>query len=126
MTVAKKVAAPKGLKAAGAALWRKVVDMYELRPDELVTLEKACRASDRITLMEEELDASPLMVKGSMGQPAVNPLVSEIRAHEAQVASLLARLKLPDPGVGSGGRGAAAFDAGAGCRAVALGAGAWP
>lgn len=101
MTATKKVAVPKGMKAAGAALWRKVLDLYELRPDELVTLEKACRASDRIVAMEVEL-GDRVTATGSMGQVVVHPLIAEIRAHEAQVASLLAKLKLPDPGVGSG------------------------
>lgn len=102
MTAVKKVAAPKGLKAAGAALWRKVVDLYELRPDEMVTLEKACRASDRIVAMEDEL-GDEITTEGSTGQVVVHPLIAEIRAHEAQVASLLAKLKLPDPGSGSVG-----------------------
>lgn len=102
MSAAKKVAAPKGLKAAGARLWRQVMDLYELRPDELVTLEKACRASDRIVAMESEL-GDQVTTRGSMGQVVVHPLIAEIRAHEAQVAGLLARLKLPDPGTGSVG-----------------------
>lgn len=96
----KKVAAPKGLKATGARLWRQVVDLYDLRPDELVTLEKACRASDRITAMEDEL-GDEITTRGSMGQVVVHPLIAEIRAHEAQVSTLLAKLKLPDPGTGA-------------------------
>jgi hypothetical protein len=91
-----KPAAPRGLAAVGAKLWREVVATYDLRVDELTVLEAACRASDRSALMRDELDALPLMVTGSTGQQVVNPLVAEIRAHEAQVASLLARLKLPD------------------------------
>jgi len=99
-----KVQAPKGLKAAGSGLWREVTSKYELRSDERVVLEKACRAVDRIAVMETALDGMDLIVKGSMGQPAVNPLVSEIRAHESQVAALLRSLKLPD--APEGGKGA--------------------
>lgn len=95
-----KVTAPKGLRAASAKLWRQVTTDYELRADELVTLEKACRASDRIIAMESEL-GDTVTTTGSMGQVVVHPLIAEIRAHEAQVASLLAKLKLPD----SGGQG---------------------
>lgn len=97
-----KPSAPKGLQSAGAKLWRDVVGKYDLRVDELDVLERACRASDRTAAMVEILDAEPLMVKGSMGQPVVHPLVAEVRAHEAQVASLLARLKLPDEPGGAG------------------------
>jgi hypothetical protein len=96
-----KPAAPNGLRSVGARLWRDVVGKYDLRVDELTVLEAAARATDRASLMRDELDAMPLMVTGSTGQQVVNPLVAEIRAHEAQVASLLARLKLPDDPAGA-------------------------
>lgn len=87
---------PANLNAAGSSLWSEISETYELRRDELHTLESACRAADRIALMRDELGKSPLMVKGSMGQDVVHPLVAELRAHESQVAGLLAKLKLPD------------------------------
>lgn len=90
-----KVKTPSGLGDAGAKLWEDVTGKYELRADELVTLEAACRASDRIVAMEDERDGR-VTATGSMGQVVVHPLVAEIRAHEAQVTSLLAKLKLPD------------------------------
>ncbi len=90
-----KPVAPKGLSESGAKLWREVVGKYDLRADELVVLEGACRATDRIVTMEAER-GDRVTATGSMGQIVVHPLVAEIRAHEAQVASLLARLKLPD------------------------------
>lgn len=90
-----KTPAPAGLRDDGAALWRKVTDLYSLRSDEMVTLEAACRATDRIALMRDELGDN-VTSTGSMGQVVVHPLIPEIRAHEAQVSSLLARLKLPD------------------------------
>lgn len=90
-----KTATPKGLNDDGAALWRKITGPYDLRTDELVTLESACRATDRVTLMRDEL-GDQVTATGSMGQVVVHPLVAEIRAHEAQVTSLLTRLKLPD------------------------------
>lgn len=96
-----KVTAPRGLKTVGAKLWRQITADYELRPDELVTLEKVCRASDRIVTMEDEL-GDAVTATGSMGQVVVHPLIAEIRAHEAQVSMMLARLKLPDAGGGAG------------------------
>jgi hypothetical protein len=39
----------------------------------------------------------PLMVKGSMGQPVPNGLLSEIRSHHQLVAQLLARIKTDLP-----------------------------
>lgn len=95
MTRKKTLGVPAGLNDAGEALWVKVTGKYTLRADELVTLEAACRASDRVSAMEFERDGS-VTSTGSMGQLIVHPLIPEIRAHEAQVASLLAKLKLPD------------------------------
>jgi hypothetical protein len=93
--------APAGLGKPGATLWRTVTKKYELRADELVILESACRATDRVAIMEEARDGE-VLATGSMGQIVVHPLVSEIRTHEAQVAGLLARLKLPDDAAGTG------------------------
>lgn len=97
-----KPAAPRGLEATGVALWRRVVDLYDLRADELVTLENACRASDRVVRMRTEL-GDQVTDKGSMGQTVVHPLIPEIRAHESQVTAMLARLKLPDADEGAAG-----------------------
>lgn len=95
MTRKKMLGVPAGLGEAGEALWAKVTGKYTLRADELVTLESACRAADRIVLMRAELGDS-VVATGSMGQTVVHPLIPEIRAHEVQVSSLLAKLKLPD------------------------------
>lgn len=92
---AKKV--PAGLGDSGSALWRSVSGKYELRADEVVMLEAACRAQDRVDAMERERDGA-VTATGSMGQLVVHPLVAEIRAHEAQIAGMLAKLKLPDDG----------------------------
>jgi hypothetical protein len=89
---------PAGLGVAAAAQWSAVVERYDLRPDELVTLEDVCRLSDMIA----GLDASwaemgrPLTTKGSMGQLVTHPLISEIRTHRMARNALLKQLKLPD------------------------------
>lgn len=93
------VPVPSSLDDSGKALWSDVTGKYELRADELVILEAACRASDRVVAMEAER-AGQVMTVGSMGQAVVHPLIAEVRAHEAQIAGLLAKLKLPDDGGG--------------------------
>lgn len=95
MTRKKTLGVPAGLNDAGEALWSKVTGKYTLRSDELVTLESACRASDRVAAMEFVRDGAVIST-GSMGQLIVHPLIAEIRAHEAQISTLLAKLKLPD------------------------------
>lgn len=91
-----KPTTPKGLGAAGRALWSDVTGKYELRADEVRVLEDACRERDLIKRLEDELADASLIVKGSMGQQVVNPLVSELRQHRATCASLMRQLRLPD------------------------------
>lgn len=100
-----KPSTPTGLGAAGSALWRRVVDKYDLRADELEILKSACRATERARIMEAER-GDQVTAKGSMGQVVVHPLIPEIRATEAQVAMLLAKLKLPDMPASSAGAAA--------------------
>lgn len=90
---------PEGLADAGAALWKSIADaQYELRADELRVLEDACRTADLIEdLRLEALDAQRI-VKGSQGQPVINPLISELRQYRSTLASLLRQLHLPDEG----------------------------
>ena len=86
---------PADLHASGSALWESITSKYDLRPDELVILEAACHAADRIDALEEAR-AGVVLTTGSTGQVVVHPAISEIRATEAQVSKLLASLKLPD------------------------------
>lgn len=95
MTRKKTLGVPEGLDDSGSKMWSDVTGKYTLRADELVVLEAACRAADRIVIMRAELDGD-VVTTGSMGQIVVHPLIPAILSHEAQVASLLAKLKLPD------------------------------
>lgn len=94
--MASKPSPPKGLKPAGAALWRSIVGKWDLRPDELRILREAAREVDLIDIMERELAGDKVMIAGSMGQRVVNPLITELRQHRATLAQLLRQLKLPD------------------------------
>lgn len=92
---------PEGLGVAGRRLWREVVAGYELRPDELVLLERAARTLDDVRRLEDALDGAPLTVPGSMGQTRANPLLVELRGMRALLAALLKQLALPDLGAGA-------------------------
>lgn len=87
---------PAHLAAAGRTLWRAVVDTYELRADELLVLEKACRTADDSARLDAALRDAPLMVTGSTGQQRHNPLLHEARQTRALLAALLKQLALPD------------------------------
>lgn len=97
------VSAPRGLKAKGRKLWKTITDDYDLRADELDTLEDICREADLIVMLEEELDGAELIVKGSQGQDVANPMISELRQHRATKKALWVSLKLPDEGGAAAG-----------------------
>lgn len=93
--------APEGMGVHGKRLWRDVVEVFVLRPDELVVLASACFAEERVYGIREELAKMDILVRGSMGQLVANPLLTEVRAHEGHVAAMLAKLKLRDVASGT-------------------------
>jgi hypothetical protein len=90
--------APADLGIAGQALWDSIAGAYTLRPDEVATLEDACRVTDMIAFLADEWieRGKPTMTKGSMGQDIIHPLVDKMADHRMKRATLLGRLKLPD------------------------------
>ena len=96
--------APDGLGSQGSALWKAVTGKYELRADELVTLEDACRLSDMIAALSDAWaeDGKPMTTKGSMGQLVIHPLIDKLADHRMKRSTLLAKLKLPDDQSGAG------------------------
>lgn len=87
---------PRGLAAGGARLWRDVVAVYELRPDEVVLLEKAARTVDDLAGLEAAMDGEPLTTVGSAGQLRAHPLLAELRGMRLVLSSLVRQLGLPD------------------------------
>lgn len=87
---------PAGLGEAGARLWGDVAGTWILRGDERRVLMDACSEADLVDELEEERRRGPLTVKGSMGQPAPAPALTELRAHRSVLAALLRQLHLPD------------------------------
>lgn len=83
-------------KPRAVELWSAVVARYALRQDELILLEQAARLLAVCDHLAQALAGEPLIVKGSMGQPAPHPLLGELRAHRSQLAALLRQLHLPD------------------------------
>ena len=96
--------APVGLGPSGTALWKSVVTKYDLRADELVTLEDACRITDMIAALSSAWaeDGQPMTTKGSMGQLVIHPLIDKLADHRMKRATLLGRLRLPDDTSGAG------------------------
>jgi hypothetical protein len=78
-----------------------VVSAYELRADELILLENACKTIDLIDNLEAGMTGQPLTTRGSMGQEREHPLLSEARQQRGLLRQILAQLKLPDEGAGA-------------------------
>lgn len=93
---------PDGLDLAGQQLWKRIVDKYDLRPDELVTLEDICAATDLIQTLESEwrTNGKPIITKGSMGQEVEHPIIGSIDKQRKARNALWRQLKLPDDPAG--------------------------
>lgn len=89
--------------AAGADLWESIAPNYDLRPDERRVLADACHLADVIEALRGAMTGQDLLVKGSMGQPVLNPLLAEQKTHQTALAALLRQLKLPDDAEASSG-----------------------
>lgn len=94
---------PESLADPGRELWNTIVGSYDLRSDELATLEDACATTDMIAALSASWSdlGRPLTTKGSMGQEVIHPLIGEIRTQRAARNALWRMLKLPDD-AGSG------------------------
>lgn len=86
---------PKGLGAAGRALWLGHLAEFEAEPGELVVLEHAARTADELGRLSAAIAGGELVVAGSTGQPRAHPLLAEVRAHRDLLARLVARLAPP-------------------------------
>lgn len=96
-----KARAPKGLKPAGKALWKAIIDGLEpgwgLDSRELHSLERACRCEDDMRALEKVIDRDGPMAAGSKGQAVVHPAVLECRQLRLTQLRLLSALELEDP-----------------------------
>jgi hypothetical protein len=104
MSDSSKPAPPETLRDAGKALWSAVVGTYDLRVDELRTLEDACGATDMLADLEAGWieQGRPFMSKGSMGQEVEHPLIGSIDKMRKTRQAFLRQLKLPDDSSGAG------------------------
>jgi hypothetical protein len=90
--------APKDLQAAGKALWRDVLDEFELNPAETALLYQLALTVDELAQMKRDLSEMGTVVMGSRNQPRVNPLIAAIAGHRKLADGLVVALGLPLPG----------------------------
>lgn len=85
---------PRGLKAAGAQLWRSVTDVYDLDPPEATVFAEACRTVDLLADLRAEVAKTGLMAESAQGI-RVHPAAVEARQLTLALAKLLTSLGLP-------------------------------
>jgi hypothetical protein len=86
---------PRGLGAAGRALWRRLTVEFDFDARELLVLEAAARQADDVALLEALLaDEGPVTV-GSKGQPRLSAVVMEVRQGRLALLKLLDGLRIP-------------------------------
>lgn len=59
-------------------------------------LEQACRVRDDADRLAAAASDGPVNIPGSRGQTIVNPAITELRLHRAELARLLKQLAIPD------------------------------
>jgi len=102
--MSKPPAPPKGTGKAGAALWRSVLDDFELEEHERALLVEAVRTVDLLDELDAAVKAEGAVVESPQGRKA-NPAAVEARQQRIALARLLAALRLPagDEGDQQGG-----------------------
>ena len=84
---------PSELGKAGKILWTQVTSALEFSdPREELALLHSCLLQDDIARLRAELTGSPLVTKGSTGQPTESPLLGSIRSATALQSRLLATI----------------------------------
>lgn len=94
-------AAPKGLQAAGKALWKAVLgDLapgWQLDARETHLLVRAARCADELAVLEKAIDRDGVTVTGSRGQVVTHPALAEARQLRLTQLRLLSAIELTDP-----------------------------
>lgn len=111
---------PTGLGAGGQSLWKAISEAHELDATQIVQLEEACRAKDRLDKLDEILrgDADTWMslvhnTRTEDYELKIDAALTQANATANLMKQLLAALRLPDEQTGKrpqyrGPRGAVA------------------
>lgn len=92
---------PKGLQAAGKALWKQTIDGvaqgWQLDIADLVVLERCARWADDEARLQARVAAEGDVVAGSTGSPVVNPAARELRQVRSLIATNIKRVEIAPP-----------------------------
>jgi hypothetical protein len=90
-----KLTPPKDLQGPGRALWRSILEDYDLSKPELALLREACRTSDELEVLRSTVLAAEVVTEGSTGQPVIHRGYDELRRHREALTKLLAAMDMP-------------------------------
>lgn len=90
-----KLTPPKDLQGPGRALWRSILDEYDLSKPEMALLREACRTSDELEVLRSTVLAAEVVTEGSTGQPVIHRGYDELRRHREALTKLLAAMDMP-------------------------------
>jgi hypothetical protein len=82
--------APSGAGSAGRALWRSVLEAYELEEHELLLLRQAVGVADVCELLQRVVTE-----QGPLKDGKAHPAVVELRAQRIVLARLIVALRVP-------------------------------
>lgn len=99
--------APKSLGVGGKKLWKSIEDDHDLDATQLVQLEEACRAKDRLDkldlILSADVDTWATLVldancnDGTIFELRMTQALPQANATANLMKQLLAALRLPDP-----------------------------
>jgi len=92
-------------QSPGNRLRESILADFELNAGELVLLDRAAAITDELERIEQELVERPLVVSGSRGQDAADPLLREHRQHAEILQRLIEAIGLPLAGFDEGETG---------------------
>lgn len=96
--------APKGTGPRGRALWRDVLERYELDRPERVLLEEAVRCADTLDELQAAVDRDGAIVADRFGQDRPHPAAVEARQLRVTLARIIAALRIPEDRTEAAGR----------------------
>lgn len=99
--------APESLCSGGSALWSAITDDHDLDATQLVQLEEACRAKDRLDRLDKilsgDVDTWATVMHNARTEDyelKIDAALTQANATANLMKQLLAALRLPDPQTG--------------------------
>ena len=88
-------AVPPGSKAAGRALWRSILENYELETHELTLLRQACAVADTCAALQVVIDRDGVLIENRFREPVAHPATVELRQQRIVLTRLVVALRVP-------------------------------